>query len=397
MKRISYIASTTFTANQSALFVLYPVLAERLGLSAATIAGTFACGSFLFLWGSPFWAARSEGEQRLPVLRVGIYGSIAALLSLIVLLAFGSALPAALCLGVLALSRVVYGLSASAVVPVAQALIGTTADLRERVKSLATLSMFLNLGRLFGPVLVLPLLAYSPLVILIVPLLIFFSLLPLTGKRKLAFETSMIRDFRLRDLWPNESNQQWLYILAVLTTAVLGLLQSSLGAYLQETQGLSPDAASKMMAKLLLIAGANTVFVQFLLRNFMRHPWQGSMPLGAWALGFGSLGLFFAPGPLSPYISIVILSAGIALLTPSYTSAMSLHARQEQGRSAGNLSTAHTLGYAFGGLLSSLALPFSVQMPFALAALLSCAAIALMWPIYAGRISNLIEMGGQSL
>lgn len=399
MKTLSYISSATFSATQAALFVMYPILAERLGLSASAVVGCFSVGSFLFLWSSPFWAAQSEGHQRLPVLRAGLYGAIAALLSLIALLSFGSALPPLLCLLLLGLSRIIYGLTTSAIVPVAQALLGSTENTRERVRSLATLSMFLNLGRLFGPLFAIPFLTLSPISLLAVPLLLFFAVLPLSGKEKLRVRARSVREFRLRDLWPKDQNQRWIALLALLTTSVVGILQSSLGIYLQESFALTSEEASALMAKLLILAVLTTVLVQFILRSTMRHPWQGSMPLGAFALAVGSLGLFLKQDWIVLYGSVVVLSAGVALLTPSYTAAMSLEAQSEgQGRSAGNLSTAHTLGYALGGLLTSIGLQFAPAAPFAIAILLSFGAIVLMGPLYGGRASEFrVEGKGKSL
>lgn len=64
----------TFASTQILLFTLFPLLAEKLSLSLSTIVACFSLGTFLFLWGSPFWSSKSDKIGRDQVMSYGLAG-----------------------------------------------------------------------------------------------------------------------------------------------------------------------------------------------------------------------------------------------------------------------------------------------------------------------------------
>ncbi|RYZ60261.1 MAG: MFS transporter [Proteobacteria bacterium] len=386
-KGIAYASSAMFSASQALLFVMYPILSERLNLSLSQVVACFTAGSFLFLWGGPYWAQRSDADGRAKILHWGQLGVFVSLLALGFLLLQVFDLSPAVSFVILLVSRLIYGALGSAVVPVAQAIVVDESPKESRTKALTTNSMFLNTGRLLGPILALLLTSFSPLYLIGLSLFILLGIMSFAQGRVLSGPKVPRATFRMADIWPRKKEAQHIFLLAFFTTAFLGIFQSSLGAYLQALFQLTPENASHLMARLLIVGALVTVAVQLLARGKMKNPWQGSLPLGALSLLFGVLILQVQIALPALFIAVALMSVGLALLTPSYTSAMSFHYQNEQGKAAGGLSAAHTLGYSFGGLLSSVALNWNTRLPFVLAALLALLILGTLRPIYRGRDS----------
>jgi MFS family permease len=386
-KRIAYFTSAMFSASQALLFVMYPILSDRLGLSLSQVVACFTAGSFLFLWGGPYWAQRSDADGRAKILQWGQFAVFFSLLILAFLLLRVFVFSEGLSFIILLVSRLIYGALGSAVVPVAQAIVVDESHPEDRTKALTTNSMFLNTGRLLGPVVALLLMALSPLYLIGLSLLVLLGLMMFTKKCVAAEAKGQRSPFSMTDIWPRKKEGQPIFLLAFLTTAFLGIFQSSLAAYLQTSFQLSSEAASHLMAKLLIVGALVTVGVQFIARGKLKDPWQGSLPLGAFSLFLGVLILQTPLFMSALYIAVALMSVGIALLTPSYTSAMSFHYNKDQGRAAGGLSAAHTLGYSVGGLLSSLALSWNTRLPFMFAAMIAVFIIGTLVPVYRGRRS----------
>ena len=113
-------ANAAFFSGSQILFVpLFPWLAERMQAPLAHVLACFSAGSFLFLWGAPFWARRSDRDGRIPVLLIGSTG-LALAFSLTAFLGLGLVHGHA-ALALLLFARIVYGLFAAATAPVAQA------------------------------------------------------------------------------------------------------------------------------------------------------------------------------------------------------------------------------------------------------------------------------------
>ncbi len=352
-KIVAYLSSGTFSASQALLFVMYPVLAERIGLSLAQIVFCFSAGSFLFLWGGPYWSMRSDSDGRGKILQWGQAGVVITLFVLSLLMSQTLALGTTASFILLLLSRLLYGAIGSGLVPVAQALM-----------------------------------------LLLLPMFAFMIIMICTKKWISSKASAARKPFRMTHIWPEKKAAQSIFILALLTTVFLGIFQSSLGAFIQDFLQVTAEQASQLMAKLLIAGACATVAVQFLLRSKLSNPWQGSLPLGALSLLLGLAFLLLAPGLTALYGAILFMSIGIALLTPSYTSAMSLHYTEEQGKAAGGLSAAHTLGYALGGVISSLGLTMNSHMPFYFAALVAFAILAILRPVYRGRIGLELARAG---
>ena len=119
-KNLLILNTLTFASTQILLFTLLPILSEKFSVSLSVIIGCFSLGSFLFLWGAPYWSSASDKIGRDQVMSVGLAGLAVSFFLIVVLVHFSLPMGGTLTLVYLLLSRLLYGSLASAITPVAQ-------------------------------------------------------------------------------------------------------------------------------------------------------------------------------------------------------------------------------------------------------------------------------------
>ncbi|SMF80062.1 MFS transporter [Pseudobacteriovorax antillogorgiicola] len=339
-----------FGTAQAVQFILYPALAEALQLSISQVIGAYALGSFCFLFGGPFWALKSKQWGRLVAIRIGLVGQVLSLGATLWLMLRGNADSNGLLL--LAI-RIFYGLTASAIVPVSQAIL---ADLsgqgKQRLRAMTTHSLMLNIGRLIGPLLVWGLLS--------IQLELFFGLLAILNLAVLGVSLrfsweSGVAELNSRGLSIDAQRFLGIPILALLLTTVVGIVQSSLGGLLELRFGLSPQESSHLLAQMIVASSLIMIVNQLALGRWAKKA-EG------WPLFGGVCGLLLATGFLLVaqnlilvFASIVLLGSSVAILVPAYTALHSQRIDADQGGAAASLSVSHTLGYGLGGLIAAIA------------------------------------------
>ncbi len=379
--RFVYLACGLFSAHQASLFGLYAFLAPELGVSLPQLIGAFAFGSFLFLFGQPYWAYKGLVWSRERAILIGQLGQLLSLLALIFLPNIRAHVsPQAMLIFVFA-SRLVYGLTASAIIPSAQSLLAESSREGEYMRSMTAQSIALNMGRVLGPVSVLILAPWAPAAVLpvyAVLLLACIALAPKTGAKSKVEESSS-GGFHLNHLLPDGGAARWIFALALFLTTYVALIQSSLGAAMEIFWGMNPQEVAKEVALLTIIGGLITVAVQTYLRKRIKDPRKGVL---MFAGGAAMLASAVVMQNLNQYwqllLGIIFMALGIAVLVPSYLTAMNLHYAGKSSQAAGNLGVAQTLGFALGGAISALALSHAVHLPFILAllvAVLMCGAV----------------------
>lgn len=369
IRALGHLNTATFSALQMILFTLIPVLSEKASLSLASVVLSFSVGSFLFLWASPFWSARSDSWGRMKVLAIGMIGltiSTGLLVSLILTPASASAAP---WLNEITLwsSRLLYGLTASAIVPVAQALQMDLAPQEAPLKSMLSNSMSLNIGRALGPLYLLFGGAEHLLRLLegavVGALLLAFANIFFISKSLPQTEHSSSSSWR--DWLSAFQGVRSLFVLALIFTTFIGILNFSLASILKSAFILSSTEASHLMAQVLLGSALFAVAIQAVGRKAFKNPWQGSLLIGAGGLLAGSvlLGAMASYGTM--WGAIGLLSVGIALIPPSYLSLIASSSEGHHlGRKTGLAAAANTLGYTLGGLVAAMTFKLSpLAMP----------------------------------
>lgn len=381
---LGHLNSATFSAIQMMTFTFIPLMAEKGSLSLSSVILSFSVGSFLFLWSSPFWAAQSDRHGRMKILAVGMLGVfVSSGLILFLLLNPGSILQNELLMWG---SRLLYGLTASAVVPVAQALQIDLHPEQTALKSMLSNSMSLNIGRALGPLTLLLGGASNMLGILQLATMWSFVLLVLNilGTRQSlpnragASEQSLIKSW-----WSDVIRVQDVVILALLFTSYIGILNFSLASLLKKTFELTSADSSVLMAQVLLGSAILAVVIQAIGKMLFKNPWQGAMVFGAVSLLLGSLVLQYMENKTELGIAITFLSVGISLIPPCYLALMAARGSQDHfGRRAGLAAAANTIGYAVGGAIASFTFKInliSIEMVMTLVSVLMIASIALLY------------------
>ncbi|HYX32671.1 MAG TPA: MFS transporter [Oligoflexus sp.] len=386
LRPIALVTTAAFSACQMMAFVLYPYFAESMRLPLTTLISSFSVGSLLFLWGSPYWASRSLTWGTKSVLAMGLGGLIASQFALLLLVQLE--MQAWMTTLLLWSSRILYGLTASAIVPVTQMIMAEGSTTGTRMKAITRHSMSLHVGRLLGPFLVWFGLLFSA----VTPLWLCAGLLlgvalALTRAPAGTRSPQTASERRARS-WPSSAHSRLLIGIAFGVTCLVGILQSSLTLHLQKILSLNSHAAAQLTLRFLLASSVLTIAIQVLVQAKIKSPWQGTFPMGAICLVISTLVLATFSNARDLWWALPLVAAGLALLTPSYTTALSLNEAMSQGAAAGLLAVAHTLGYTVGGLLTAglLAVQISPLWSALLVAVLLCLMIV---PLKAHSESNL--------
>lgn len=358
---LSYLANfntITFSAVQILLFTMFPYIAESLNLSLSIVIGTFSLGSFLFLWSGPYWSSKSDFEGRMKILNIGMIGQFISFIMLFLLIIFANYLPESIIVTLLLISRIVYGLFASAIIPVSQALQLDLSVKEAYLKSMLSNSMSLNMGRMIGPIYVL-INGDSPeglmkgvllWLVFIIGANYFCRNLEtkqrLVLKEKLSFDRTLIT-----------KELKWIFLLALLFTSFIGTLHNTFGVHIQELFSLSAPETSILMAKFLLGSSIMAVVSQFMSKKLFNDPWQGPLLIGAFTLFCGAMGFALGTTNAQIWLSMMVVSIGIAMIPPAYLTLTTFFSPSiERGKKFGMINAANTIGYTVGGIFTALTL-----------------------------------------
>jgi MFS family permease len=354
------VLTVTFSCLQIILFMLLPFFSEHFAISLSQTIAYFSFGSFLFLFSSPYWSSRSDQVGRFKVLSWAILGLA---ISIALLIFFKNSTS-------LLISRIMYGLFASAIVPVLFLIRLDFSSAQNQLAPALTHSTLLNLGRFLGPALFI----FFPHQYLLIGILILT--LPLFIFSLFLKETAMVQSSTF-DFKKMNKEMLWIFILALGFSTHLGLLYSSLAAIIQSKLVLSSTQSATLMAKILMFCTGLMIFSQSTAKAVFKNNWKSSLKIGVATLLIGSIYFAWTITSLDLWIAISMISIGFSLIQPSYLAAL----RMNQGLSSGLISSMQTLGYALGGFLVSIFLTTSLSIIYiAVALLIAISAILVMKP-----------------
>ncbi|WP_029881843.1 MFS transporter [Enterobacter sp. T1-1] len=332
--------------GQNGLLVMLPQLVTMTGLSLSVWAGLLMFGSMLFLPASPWWGRQSERHGCKSVMLASLSGYLASffVMALVVWAMANGMLNAAWGLAGLILSRTLYGLTVSGLVPAAQTWAIQRAGLEKRMAALATISSGLSCGRLLGPPLAalmlnvnpvapLWLMAMAPFIALLIVLReVADPPLPPVAQQATRLQASMLPYL----------------MLALLLAALVSLMQLGLSPHLSPLLDGNAAQISHHVALLLSLAALATLAAQFLVVRPQHFRPMTLLCLAAVLMVVG-LGVMCLADVALFYVGIVITSLGAAMATPGYQ--LLLNDRLTTGKGAGVIATSHTLGYGVSALL----------------------------------------------
>ncbi len=361
LKKICLSLNTlTFASTQILLFTLFPILAEKLSLPLSQIIASFSFGTLLFLWGSPYWSAKSDLLGRDQVMTYGLLGLGVSFAIIVGLIQSPIVLSGTMTLVVLVLSRVIYGTLASSIVPVAQLIRSEIGTKEELAKNMFAHSLTLSLGRMIGPILLL--LASNNLNVLLISISIWSLILLvmniiLTTQR----DPSIVR-VTTHSSWREISNEIiWPLLITVLFTSYTGILHSTLGGTLQLKFSLPSLEASTLMAKVLLVGSIVMAITQIIGGIFVKNHFKSALFFGIFSLSLGAILLTMMTLTSQLWVAIGLISLGIALIHPSNLALVHQGEAGSLGKKVGLISSGNTIGYAIGGTLASIFLGIGIE------------------------------------
>jgi MFS family permease len=381
-KKILLVLNTlTFASTQILLFTLLPILSEKLSVSLSVIIGCFSLGSFLFLWGAPYWSSKSDKVGRDQIMNVGLIGLTVSFFLLVVLFHFSLPLGETITFAVLIFSRILYGALASAIVPVAQLKNADLAKEGEHISGMFSHSLALNVGRSIGPLLLLLGKDHLDILLLSLSAWSFFLLIMniFTSTKQLATHKDIASSLAGVSEWKLVAKKIWLpLLLTILFTSYTGILHSSLGHTLEKVFTLSAVEASTLMAKVLLLGSLAMVVTQIIGKLALKKKVRLTLVIGFLALVSGAMTLAFMNNTIQMAVAIVMISIGIALIYPSHLALVHAnYPKESMGKNIGLLSSGNTIGYALGGAMASLFINHEIHK-IALVLIVLLCAVAVM-------------------
>lgn len=370
---IAYLNTLTFSCVQMILYTTIPYISEQTGVATATIIAAISVGSLLFAGFSPYWATRSDALGRKKVLSFGMLGMGLSFILLSSLFIFNDTLSLSAKIAIVFLARIVYGLLASAIVPVSQAWQLDLIDEAEKIKVMTRNSMCLNLGRILGPVIILfkkvnfEFMIYGATIWILTLATSCFLTSTSALKNSSASQSLTFKEIlRAQSKKWKVSIHESLYpiLLALIFTGFVGILHTFLGHHLKVTLDIRGDQATVLMAKIVLVLSLIALIVQQTSIWLLKSAWKPRVLIGSSSLVAGSFVLMQATSEAQIWFSVVLISFATALIPPAYLAlvSQSKSAQKESvyGKKVGLASIAHSLGYALGAALIALSMKLHI-------------------------------------
>ena len=359
-------------AGHAFLFVVLPPLGRRMGFADLQTGVLLSLGALALIVAAPAWGVVSEKRGRRPVLLIGFAGVALAfaLLGLVVSLRLDGTITIAVAFALL--------------LPAAQAYMADTTSADRRAGGMGRMAASFGLGSVVGASLAWVFAGFS-LSLGFAAVAAFVAVAGLVCWRALPEpqrpgEAAMPAASRIDPgrIWP-------FLIVTVLGVTTYSLLQATTGLRLQDTLGLTPEAAVGRAGATLTATALTMVFAQGILVGRLGWPPHRLLAAGAALALVAMLGLVFAPNYPVFLAAMATLGLGLGLLLPGNLAALSLATGVgAQGKVAGINAIGQGLGLVLGPILGT-ALYQKTPVAPALGGTILIAGICLLAAIIAAR------------
>lgn len=337
---LGLLSNTTFGLVQFLVIALYPAIANASDIKISQLILGFTIGSLLFIWSAPYWAKKSDELGRQKILRVGLIGLTISFAFIIFLTE--AKLNSDVSFLLLILSRLIYGLTASAIVSVVQAWWRDQDG--DVTKNMISHSMGLNLGRFLAPLFILALGGNLSILLktilgwlIVLTAASFFA--PSLAPKKITIENV------------DEDKISQPILVAFFATLFVGLVHSNLAHVIKTSLELSTEYTSMLTSKVLLMSSIAVLLFQFLFKKLGSFKGKTLIRTGIIAWMISTVFFVDMKSESELWLGLLFISLGLAVITPGYLSML-----KAGGKSAGIMSSTQTLGLTFGGLTGFLVL-----------------------------------------
>jgi MFS family permease len=356
--------------GQSVVVVLLPVLASRCGVRFEALAAILAAGALAFLVAAPLFGRLSDrvGRSRVLMLAAGGIAAGQVVFGVTAQAAAWGLLPFALVLVGLASGRIAYAAAAAGALPVAQAHVADVVTLQERLGALAWLGAATTAGRLLAP----PLAALATLIAPFAPLHLLSALALGTAIAIARLRGQQGPALAKREL-PSRAPSGPV-LAAMFVMLLVGVVQVSLGPWLEAGLGLQDLAASRWLGVLLGVAAAGALAAQLLAVPRIGGSRQAAFLVAGVMLASGAVVLELATVRLVSVAGAVLLGLGLGVALPLCAAAVA--GSGQAGAALGRLSAAQVLGHAAGAAAGGMLLAAGMGTAVVAPALMLSACIA---------------------
>lgn len=363
---------------QSTLIAATPKFITITGLSAVQWAVLLSMPTLLFLFMSPRWGRWADRHGAGVIIRYSALGLGLSILTLSLVWWLGKTLSFApwLWFMAIAVSRLLYGVSASGVMPTCQSLAVETSSKREAtdgksdalsMKRLGFVGASLSIGRLCGPIVLIVLASqiswvlsvFCVVALPIVWAVVTFSLtFSLTTTPKKIGDTKRLEESKKEESGDNDNRStspqvRVFFALAFCVTLLLGYLQFILGPLFLEWLK-DAEQATFMMGLTMTAVATTALLCQLLIVKRLNWRSPNVLIILSLVLIASTLGFSVAQSTHLVLAMMVPIAAVIALITPIYSRFAMALSNATKGQISGKLAVAHTSGYPLGSLLAGL-------------------------------------------
>lgn len=339
-------------AGHSFLFVVLPPLGRRMGFADLQTGALLSLGALALIVAAPAWGLVAEKRGRRPVLLTGFAcAAIAlALLGLVIELRLGGVLAVAATFGLLLAVRIFQSFGSGGLLPAAQAYMADTTSANARAGGMGRMSASFGLGSVIGASLAwlfagLGLSLGFAAIALFLAASGFLCWTSLPEPQRPAVTTVAASRIDPRRIWP-------FLLVTVLGVTTYALLQATTALRLQDTLGLTPEAAAGRAGATLTATALAMVVAQGLLVGRLGWAPQRLMAAGATLSLAAMLTMALATGYPALLGTLCVLGLGLGLLLPGNLAALSLATGTgAQGKVAGINAIGQGLGMMLGPLL----------------------------------------------
>lgn len=354
----------------SIIMPVLPYYAESLGANAfqlGMLITVYAICQFIF---APIWGAYSDRMGRKPVLLIGVLGFA------VTFILFGYATQ----LWMLYLIRIAGGILSCATMPTAMAYVGDSTSLEKRGQAMGLVGAAMGMGMIFGPAVG----GLLSTISLSFPF-VFAGLLALANAvslwlwmpESLAVEQRVVRKIERASLLEGIHSPFVVLFVVILFASIGESIHHGTFALFTEAK-LSFTARDIGWA--FTAAGVGSVLVQGLLVGRMINHWgeEKTASTGIILMGLSFVLFTFTFNIPSSIAFMVVFSAGVGLIRPSISAAVSKRTQGTQGSAMGILQGYDSLGRSIGPALGGFMLDQGLKLGYYTAIVVSFIALVVL-------------------
>jgi len=350
-----------FAIGQSLLFIIVAPMSRSIGLTELQFGLAFSLSNVTLIFAAPFWGRKSDAVGRKPVFIIGLFGSAVGTLFMAIALQIGltGAASTALLIAMIMFSRVVYGLTASAIYPSASAYIADVTDWQNRAKGMALIGSANSMGSILGPMIggglaflgaLVPMYAAAA-----ISLIGAFAAIIWLAEPARHVERKKQKNKKASTLKATDPRLRPYMIMWASFFVVFISLNFVTAFYIQDKFGIMDMAEVMRTASIALACMAVVItLVQGVLFQIIRISPRVLLRLCGPFFSASLFTMAFAPNLTVLMIAFGILGVAFSCATPGINGSASLTVEpHEQGVAAGYLSAANTVGAILGPLLGT--------------------------------------------